>query len=148
MASLIEKLPLADQRQEIVSDCCTLLDSEVKKKTGLKGLLVKGGYKVLKAIKPGAVREAVNGLLDDFLQALEPFHTDYEKKASQTFGQSMKGRISEVAEALVQVTDRKAKSSKHKGLAKMYKKMRPSAINNVAEAIPGLADLMDKHYLS
>ena len=59
MATLLEKLPLPDKREQIVDDCCRLLDGEVRKKGGMSGLAVKAGYKVLKSIKPGAVCEAI-----------------------------------------------------------------------------------------
>jgi hypothetical protein len=147
MATLIERLPLPERRGEIVDDCGRLLDSEVKKKKGMSGLAVKAGFKVLKAIKPGAVREAVDGLLDDFLTELDSYHGDWDKDGAKgSFGSFMKARTGAIAESLVGVTDRKAENTKHKNLAKMYKKLRPSAVRHVEEAVPGLADLMDKYY--
>jgi hypothetical protein len=146
MSTLMDNLPLPEQRPAVIDDCCDLLDAEVKKKGGMSGLAVKAGYKVLKSLKPGAVRSAVDGLLDDFIDALEPFHEDFQKASGGSFGALLKGRSGEVAEALVRVTDRKADESKHKTLARGYRKLRPSAIKHVTEAIPGLADLFDKYY--
>ncbi len=147
MTTLLAKLPLPQRRRDIVDDCCRLLDSEVKKKKGISGLAVKAGFGVLKAIKPGAVREAVDGLIDDFIAALEPFHADWIKAGSpKTFGDFLRGRNGEVAEALVKVTDRKAENTKHSNLKKMYHKLRPSAVRNVQEAVSGLGDLMDRYY--
>ncbi len=144
MTTLLERLPLPQERTRVLDDCCALIDREVKKKKGLKGLAVGTAYKILKAIKPGAVRDAVDGLLDDFLAALERFHADSLAAGDASFGQTIKQRAAEVAEALVQVTDRRAEGSKHKALLKMYRKLRPSAINHVQEALPGLAELMDQ----
>ena len=147
MATLLEKLPLPDKREQIVDDCCRLLDGEVKKKGGMSGLAVKAGYKVLKSIKPGAVREAIDGLLDDFIAALEPFYGEHERtQECQSFGAYMKGRPGDVAEALVRVTDERADRSRHKTLARGYRRLRPSALKNVTEAVPGLADLFDRYY--
>ena len=144
MAKLVDKLPLPDQRKEIVDACTRLLDSEVKKKKGIGGLAVKAGYKVLKAFKPGAVPNLVNALFDDFIEALDKFHAEYDGAGS--FGGYLKTRDSEVAEALVQVTDRRAEKTKHNSLRKGYKKLRGSAKRNVQEAVPGLADLIDRYY--
>lgn len=144
MAKLVDKLPLPDQRKEIVDACTRLLDSEVKKKKGIGGLAVKAGYKVLKAFKPGAVPNLVNALFDDFIEALDKFHAEYDGAGS--FGGYLKTRDSEVAEALVQVTDRRAEKTKHNSLRKGYKKLRGSARRNVQEAVPGLADLIDRYY--
>ena len=147
MASLLDKLPLPEKRPEVLDDCVKLLDAEVARRKGMSGLAVKAGYKVLKSIKPGATREAMDGLLDDFIQALQPFHDKYEEKGSKgSFGSYLKQRDGDVAEALVQVTDRKAENSKHKNLVRGYKKLRQTAVKSVKEAVPGLSDLLDKYY--
>lgn len=148
MSTLLENLPLPQKRPAILDDCNRLLDNEVRSKKGLSGLAVKAGYKVLKAFKPGAVRSAIDGLFDDFIDALEPFHGRYsEAGAAGSFGAYLKGRSDEVAEALLSVTDSRADHSKHKTLARGYRKLRPSAKRNVNQAIPGLADLFDHYYL-
>ena len=148
MSTLLEKLPLPDKREEIVNECVVLLDSEVKKKKGMSGLAVKAGYKVLKSFKPGAVYEVVNGLLDDFIVALEPYHAKYCDSATQpTFGTYLTDHSQDVADALVKVTDQRAENSKHKALARGYFKLRPTAVRNVSDGVPGLASILDKHYM-
>jgi hypothetical protein len=144
MAKLVDKLPLPDKRKEIVGACAQLLDAEVRKKRGIGGMAVKAMYKMLKAFKPGAVPNTVDALFDDFIEALDKFHGDYD--GSGSFGGYLKTRDSEVAEALVQVTDRRAEKTKHGSLRKGYQKLRGSAKRNVQEAVPGLADLIDRYY--
>ena len=144
MTTLREELPLEEKRPQIIDDCCRLLDAEVSRKKGIGGLAVKGGYKVLKTIKPGAVREAVDGLLDDFIDALEPFRSSWEEGgAAGTFAAHLQARDGQVAEALVQVTDAKARNTRHGNLRKVYQKLRPSAVNHVRQAVPALAVLID-----
>lgn len=144
MAKLTDKLPLPDRRREIVDACARLLDAEVGKKKGIGGLAVKAAYGMLKAFKPGAVPNTVDALFDDFIEALEEFHADYHGAGS--FGGYLKTRDSEVAEALVEVTDRRAEKTRHNSLRKGYHKLRGSAKRNVQEAVPGLADLIDRYY--
>lgn len=147
MPKLAEKLKLSEKRKEIISACVKLLDSEVARKGGLGGFAIKAGYKVLKAIKPGAVTDAIDFLLDDFVAALEPFHGRfYEQSDSGTFGASIKSQQQPVAEALLGVTDRRADTSKHTTLKKAYHSLRPSALRHVEEAVLGLADLIDDFY--
>ncbi len=146
MTTLLANLPLPEKRRDVIDDCVRLLDAEVKRKKGLTGLAIKAGYRVLKAFKPGAVPEAVDGLLDDFLASLEPLYADHDKAGGfGSFGTHMKRRTHDVAEALLGVTDRRADGSRHRTLVKGYRKLRPSALRNVEEAVPGLADLFDKH---
>src|SRR5207249_1186620 len=52
------------KRPRLLSDCERLIDDEVKSKGGLSGLAIKGAYKIVCAIKPGLIREAMDGLLD------------------------------------------------------------------------------------
>jgi len=146
MTTLLDKLPLPDEREPILDDCQRLLDAEVAGKKGMSGLAIKAGYKVLKSFRPGAVRASIDGLLDDFISALEPFHSDFAAAGQGTFGGHLKSRTGEVAEALVGVTDERANRSKHKTLVRGYRRLRPSAVRHVTEAVPALADLFDHYY--
>ncbi len=146
MSTLLSHLPLPERRAEIVAACRDLLESEVSRKSGLGGFAVKAGYGALKAIKPGVVPEAIDGLLDDFLAALEELHAEHAAAPAGSFGGRMKREAPRVAEALLRVTDRRAEQSKHGTLRGLYRKLRPSALRNVEEAVPGLADLVDRFY--
>ncbi len=147
MATLLEKLPLPAERAAIIADCNKLLDTEVSRKKGMTGLAIKAGYKILKSFKPGAVPDAIDNLLDDFIAALEPFHSEYLGAADcASFGTHLRGKPDEVAEALVQVTDGRADRSRHTTLVRGYRKLRPGALRHVGQAVPGLADLFDLYY--
>lgn len=147
MSTLMEKLPLPERRGELLDACCQLLDQEVSRKGGLGGMAVKAGYKVLKAIKPGAVREAVDSLFDEFVTALDPLHAEYEKiRGNGSLGTFLRARTPAAAEALLGVTDRRAERSRHRTLRSFYLKLRPAALRHVQEAVPGLGGLMDRYY--
>ncbi len=147
MATLREKLPLPQKREELVDACCKLLDGEVQGKKGFTGLAIKGAYKVLQTVKPGAVRDTVDSLFDEFIESLEPMHEKYQKDgAAQSFGQYMKTRPKEAAELLVGITDARAKRTRHKSLKNAYDRLRGSAVQHVSEAIPELSSLMDRYY--
>ena len=76
MASLKERLGQDPQRKALVSDAIQVLDQEVADKSGLGGIAIKGAYSIVKGIKPGFVEEVVDGLLDDFLDALDPLYQE------------------------------------------------------------------------
>lgn len=147
MATLLERLPLPAQRPAVLDDCGRLLDEEVAKKKGMSGLAVKAGYKILKTVMGGKVRAVIDGLLDDFIVALEPFHAEYTQAGGGgSFGEHLKTRPDAVAEALLRVTDERARQSKHTTLVRGYHKLRATALRNVVEAVPGLAALFDRYY--
>ena len=58
------------ERGPVVDQCVEVLNAEVASKKGLSGLAVKGGFKVIAAVKPGFIRAVIDGLLDEFVEEL------------------------------------------------------------------------------
>lgn len=134
------------KRPQVISECETLIDEEVASKSGLSGLAVKGAYAMVKALKPGMIREAVDGLLDDFVARLEPFYSAYQAApAGASLPEYLKARSSEVADALLGITDERAARSKNATLKKAYEKLRPQGKKHVEEAVPRLGRLIERH---
>ena len=71
MTTLRERLGSGEKRQQAIDDACRVLDEEVADKSGLGGIAVKAAYAVVKGIKPGFIRQAVDHLLDEFLDAFD-----------------------------------------------------------------------------
>lgn len=131
------------KKPAIVADCCTLVDEEVASKGGLSGLAVKAGYAAVKGVKPGFIADVVNRLLKEFADQLDPLWDEGKKKGDPT-GHLVSNK-SRVADALLSVTDGKAKSAKSAVVRGTYEKLRGSAKKNVEEAVPRLARLLQKH---
>src|SRR4051812_49744978 len=112
MPTLREILTVPGTRPKVVVDCVTLVQEEVDSKGGLTGLAIKGAYALVKAVKPGFVSEAVDGMLDDFVKRLEPFHAAAQVK-NEPVGPAMNARAGEVPPALPGISDRRAQRSKH-----------------------------------
>jgi len=143
--TLSEKLGDPANRVRVVAACVTLIDEEVKSKGGLSGIAVKGAYGVVKAVKPRFVSEVVDGLLDEWVQKLEPFWQSWSAAGpSPKFPDYLSARRGDVAEALLGVTDGRAKQSKNGSVRRMYEKMRPSAKKHVEEAVPRLGRMIDR----
>lgn len=132
------------KRAAIVDDVCRLVDDEVGKQKGIGGVAVKAGYKLVQGVKPGFVRRVVESLLPEFAAALEPIR---EKALAR--GESVSGYFrahsTEVAEALLAVTDGRAQSSEHGSVKGAYGKLRGSARKNVERAVPGLGDIVERY---
>jgi hypothetical protein len=143
--SLAEKLTVEPKREQVVTDCVGLIDAEVKSKGGLSGIAVKGAYGVVKTVKPRFVAEVVDGMLDEWVAKLEPFYATWQAEAGgKGFGDYLVARHGDAAEALLEVTDGRAKVSKNGSVRKMYEKMRPSAKKHVEEALPRLGALIER----
>lgn len=144
MASLKEQLGGGDARAKVVDDACRVLDQEVADKGGLTGIAIKGAYKVLQGVKPGFVREVVDALLDDFLEALDPLYQEAATK-QRPAGAYLRENSGRVADALLAVTDRRATDAKRQMIRSAYDKLRPMAKKQVEAAAPRLSDMVERH---
>jgi hypothetical protein len=145
MATLKEMITDPTKRKAVIDDCAQLVDDEVSNKGGLSGIAIKGAYAVVKAIKPGVVREAVDHLIDEFCEKLEPYWATFKANGSGTFERSLDGKRTEVANALLGVTDVRAAKAKNGTIKKAYEKLRPTGVKNVEQAVPGIARVIEKH---
>ena len=144
MTSLKERLGQDPQRKAVVTDACDVLDQEVADKSGLSGIAIKGAYSIVKGIKPGFVQEVVDGLLDDFLDALDPIYREALEK-QQPPGRYLASNGDRTADALLAITDERAARSSRAVIRKTYDKLRPTAKKQVASAAPRLGQLLDRH---
>lgn len=144
MATLREQLGSGDKRNAVIDDALLVLDQEVEDRSGITGMAIKGAYKVVKGIKPGFLREVVDALLDDFLDAIDPV---YQEAASlkKPAGQHLIDNKGKVADALLAVTDRRAEKAQRQVIRSAYDKLRPMAKKQVEQAAPRLAQLLEKH---
>src|SRR5687767_1399538 len=76
MQALREQLGTGEKRRQVIEDAMGVLDQEVADKSGLSGLAIKAAYKVVKGIRPGFIREVVDALLDEFLEAVDPLYQE------------------------------------------------------------------------
>jgi hypothetical protein len=145
--SLPEVLLNPDHRQAVVADCVALVDEEVRKKKGVVGLMIGGGYKVVRSLDGGKmVPKLVFDLLPEFAAAFEPFHADFRSRETpKTFVEFASPKAADLAEALLAITDGKAKHAKNAVLKKVYENLRPTAKRNIEEAMPGICRVVDKH---
>lgn len=144
MVTLKEQLGQGEKRQQVIDDACRVLDEEVSDKGGLGGMAVKAAYSVVKGVRPGFIRQAVDSLLDDFLDALDPIHREALEKGKRP-GEYLKAESARVAESLLTVTDKKAERAESGLVRKTYDKLRPSAKKHVEAAAPRMGQLLDKY---
>jgi hypothetical protein len=144
MPNLVDALTSESQKSAVIEDCIKLIDAEVADKGGFTGFAIKAGYKTVQGIKPGFVRQVVTDLLPDFAKGLEPIYQE-----AKTNGTSVRDHFAKssdrVAEALLAITDEKAKNSKSGMVKGTYEKLRGSAKKNVEAAVPRLAAMVEKH---
>ncbi|HEX4336678.1 MAG TPA: hypothetical protein VH062_12245 [Polyangiaceae bacterium] len=143
MPSLSELLGAPPKREQVIVEACQVLDQEVADKGGLSGLAIKGAFGVIKGIKPGFIRDVVDGLLDDFLRVLDPLYQEAVGKSVRPSAH-LQANSARVADALLAVTDEKAARASRAVVKSTYDKLRPSAKKQVEAAVPRLGAMLDR----
>lgn len=136
----------ASKRPLILTDCERVIQDEVNSKSGLSGVVIKTAFKVVSKVKPGFIRESMDNLLDDFVLRIEPFYEQYQSASpADSFGASLVKEKAQVADALLGITDDRAKKAPNGAAKDAYEKLRPQAKKHVEQAIPRVSQLLDKH---
>jgi hypothetical protein len=144
MPTLPDLLTDPAKKEQVVHDCCELIEAEVKDKGGISGLAIKAGYGAVKGIKPGFVQGVVTDLLPEFAQALDAVWQD-AKKDNKPVAPFFNANTSRVADALLAITDAKAQRAKNAFVKGTYEKLRGSAKKNVEAAVPRLGEMVAKY---
>ena len=141
---LADVLTDPSRKAAVVQDCLGIIDAEVADKSGLSGMAIKAGYKVVKGFKPGFVQNVVTDLLPQFADAIEPVYQEAVEQ-DKAVGAYLADRSDRVADSLLAITDRKAARSKNKLVRKTYDRLRGQAKTHVQAAIPRLGAVIEKH---
>ncbi len=144
MPTLRERLSTGNKRAQVIDDALQVLDAEVADKSGLTGMAIKAAYGMVKSVKPGFIREVIDHLLDDFVDALEPIAVEAQEKGEKpgTYLEANRGRV---ADALLSITDRRAQSAQNRAIKAAYERLRPTAKKHVEAAAPRLGRMLERH---
>ena len=149
MAPTLNQILLApDVQPNVVADCLTLIDQEVAGKSGVSAVAVKLAYKTAKTFAKGYLKSTVESLLPDLVTELEPYWTDFAASGASGFGDYLAKRGDQVAEALLSVSDARAKMSERPVIIKAYGTVRSGAAKHVAAALPNVGALVEKYAVS
>jgi hypothetical protein len=145
MATLQDILLTPETKPHVMNDCMTLIDQEVKSKSGISGTAVKLAYKTANAFASGYLRSMVELLAPDMIIKLEPYWADFGVSGAGDFGDYLVKHGEEVSEALLSVTDARAETSTRPTILKAYKTVRGGASKHVTAALPALGALVQKY---
>jgi hypothetical protein len=144
-ATLPQILLTPDVQPDVVADCLTLIQQEVAGKTGISGAAVKVAYKTAKTFARGYLQQTVEKLLPGLVTELEPYWAEFGDSDGSGFGDYLVKRGDEVAEALLSVTDARARMSGRPVIIKAYGTVRGGAVKNITAALPAVGTLVEKY---
>ena len=145
MTTLSDTLKAAD-RKVLVDDVVRIIESEVRSKGGVTGLALKGGYKVVRRLKGGRmIHLAADNLLDDFALALDPVFEEFQADGQGRFSDFLRRNDRRSADALLSITDGRARRAENPVIKKTYAKLRGQAQKHVIAALPAVGRLIEKY---
>ena len=143
--TLHETLLTPDTEPSVVADSLTLIEQEVRGKSGISGAAVKLAYKTAKTFAKGYLQSTVESLLPDLVTELEPYWADFTASGASGFGDYLVKRGDEVSEALLSVSDARARMSERPVIIKAYGTVRGSAGKHIVAALPAVGALVEKY---
>lgn len=146
MGILTEIATDKDGRKRLIADIVALIETEVKQGSGLSGLAIKTGYRVVASLRDGAmIPSAVNLLLNEFCEALDPLVARYQTQSTgETFSRFLEKNEKEATRALLSITDARAENASAL-LSGSYKKLRNVGERQVAKALPGVGQIVETY---
>lgn len=144
MSSLPALLTSEQKKTEVIDDCLKVVDEEVAEKKGVSGMAIKAGYRTVNSIRPGFLRGAVDDLLPDFAEALDPIYQEAVSRGEQVRNY-LEQNAGRVADSLLAITDAKSEKAKTQIVRTTYNKLRSTAKRHVEAAIPRVGQLVEKH---
>jgi hypothetical protein len=146
MAATLQQILLTpDNQPKVIADCHTLIELEIKDKSGISGTAVKLAYKTITSFAPGYYNGMVEELVPKIVDKLEPYWADFSTSGSSEFGDYLVKRGGEVSEALLTVTDDYAAQSDKPVILRAYKTVRGSAGKNIEAALPRVGEMVRKY---
>lgn len=143
--NLTDVLSADGARQRLVDDARELVDTQLDAKSGLSATVLKGAYKAVTTLASGYYEGLLGKLAPKFLEQLQPYWSDFQAAGSGGFGDYLASRGSEVAQALLSVTDGMARGSDRALVVKAYNTVRDGAAEHIQAALPALGALVEKY---
>lgn len=138
MGRLKDALLGPEQRARTVRQCVEFVHAEVAR----RGRVVQLAYKALLALDPDFTAKAVGELIGPALDAVEPL---YERGIARTTDrhQALAAEAGPIADALLSVTDARAKRIRAPLVARIYRRLRPRARSEIIDSLPRALPLLD-----
>jgi hypothetical protein len=145
MPRMADLLWAEENREPLVRDFAQFVETQVASRRGLKGIGLKTTFAMLKSLRPDAMPRALHVLLPRFAEALDPLFQEFAHASEPDFSRFLQGNARRAAQAMLNVTDARVEASTNTSLKKMYARLRGGALDELAEAVPGMGRVMARY---
>ena len=144
-STLADALLTSNERPRIVAEVSQILETQVSSKRGLSGMALKTGLKMAKSRNPDAIPNAVDRLIPEFCEILEPYYADYKASDTAHFSTYVEERKTVIRDDILGIVDGRAAKSQNKTFVSTYAKLRGAAKDEVETALPKIAAVIENH---
>ena len=141
----LSELMWGPQRTAVVSDCGELVEGVVAKQSGITGMALKGAVAAAKKVDAAIITKALDRVLPDVLDALDPHWQDFASNPEQDFGSFLEPRSAEVSDSIMSVADKHAEQINSPALSKPYNSLRGKASKFLTPAVPDFGRVLQQH---
>ncbi|NEP58750.1 MAG: hypothetical protein F6K31_17315 [Symploca sp. SIO2G7] len=132
-----------DKKASLLADLIKLIDELVAGKGGIAGIGMKAAYSTVKSVKPGYIQGAVERLLPEAFNALDPIWNEGVQKGDPV--EYLSQNSSRSADAVLSVTDARIEKTDNGIVRGAYNKLRKSVKGDVEGAIPSVAKIIGNY---
>jgi hypothetical protein len=136
---------LAGGKEQIVADVRALIDQHVSATSGVSGLALKAALKTVTTVAPDYYESRIEKLAPALLTQLQPFWSDFQSGGGTSFGEYLASRGSDVANAVLSVTDERARVSNRTVITSVYNTVRGHAAEHIETALPAVGALVERY---
>ena len=147
VSPLAETLIDNEKRKNVIADLARMADAYIHSLKGISSVFIKTGYTAVVKTRKDALPHYLDLYIDDFVEAVEPWHCEYRSNPQPPLKTLFEKNNTAIANALLNVTDKKIHTTTNPTITKIYKTFRPQAQKHINDVIPRLADIIDKHTL-
>ena len=141
---LADLLLTDSERPRVVAEVSQLIETQVAAKRGFSGTALRTAMSMARTARPDAIPNAVNHLLPEFCEQLQPHFDAFHDSGKASFAEYVTEHKQSISSELLAVTDRRAARSSNKAVTSMYAKLRSTAEDEVRNVAPGIAALVDQ----
>ena len=132
-------------RTEFIAECGALVEKVASAQSGISGMAIKGGLAAAKKADANVVPKALERILPDVLDALDPRWQDFADSGKDDFGAFLEPRQEEVSDEIMNIADKHVEKVNSAALRKPYNSLRGKATKILSPEVPAFGRIVQKH---
>jgi hypothetical protein len=129
-------------RSELVVALTGMIEAEIGKSRGARGLALRHALRTTKKHRPGALARLVNDLIPEWIDILEPHYEVWSSKGTGSFGTYVVRHQDDLAHRLLEMVQTRVRASNHRVAGTVAGFMGVDALRR---ALPRFGVLVDNY---